>query len=117
MSDRKKQEMYEALVLFTGLALATYQEGKQSGNAETVKTSQQLAGQNLLAVMGISPDKITFNNQGLIIEAEPDAPIATATQTSTEPGPQNAPSETVNAGKLVIDFEGNALSANEIYGG
>jgi len=35
MSDRKKQEMYEALVLFTGLALATYHEGKQGGNAET----------------------------------------------------------------------------------
>jgi len=117
MSDRKKQEMYEALVLFTGLALATYQEGKQGGNAETIKTSQNLAGQNLLAVMGISPDKITFTNQGLSIETEPDAPIATSTQTSTEPGPQNVPSETVNAGKLVIDFEGNEVRANQIYGG
>ena len=28
VTDRQKQEMYEALVLFTGLALASYQEGK-----------------------------------------------------------------------------------------
>lgn len=118
MSDRKKQEMYEALVLFTGFTLATYQEGKQRGDAETVKISQQLAGQNLLAVIGISPDKINFTDQGLSIETEPAAVIATATQSSTEPtGPQSAPSETVNAGKLVIDFEGNEVRANQIYGG
>ena len=64
MSDRQKQEMYETLVLFTGFALAAYQEGKQGGNAESLKVSQQLAGQNLLAVTGISPDKITFTDQG-----------------------------------------------------
>ncbi len=118
MTDRKKQEMYEALVLFTGLALATYQEGKRGGNAETIKTSQQLAGQNLLAVMGISPDKITFTAQGLSIETEPTAAIATVPQSSAEPtSPQSAPSETVNAGMLVMEFEGNEVRANQIYGG
>jgi hypothetical protein len=119
MGDRKKQEMYEALVLFTGLALATYQEGKRGGNAETVKVSQKLAGQNLLAVMSISPDKITFTDQaGLNIEAEPAAAIATAPQSSLEPtGPQNAPAATISAGKLVIEFEGNEVRANQMYGG
>src|ERR1700682_2688438 len=73
VTERQKQEMYETLVLFTGFALATYQEGKQGGNAETVKASQQLAGQNLLALTGISPDKISFNDQGLSIEREPAA--------------------------------------------
>jgi len=68
VTDRKKQEMYETLVIFTGFALATYQEGKQGGNAETVKVSQQLAGQNLLAITGISPDKISFSAQGLSID-------------------------------------------------
>jgi len=68
VTDRQKQEMYEALVIFTGFALATYQEGKQGGNAETVKVSRQLAGQNLLAVTGISPDKINFSAQGLSID-------------------------------------------------
>ena len=69
MNDRQKQEMYETLVLFTGFALAVYEEGK-GGNAESLKVSQQLAGQNLLAVTGISPDKINFTNQGLSIERD-----------------------------------------------
>jgi hypothetical protein len=118
ITDRKKQEMYEALVLFTGFTLATYEEGRQRGDAETIKISRQLAGQNLLAVIGISPDKIKFTDQGLSIETEPAPAIATATQSSTEPtSPQEAPSETVNAGKLVIDFEGNEVRANQLYGG
>jgi len=71
VTDRQKQEMYETLVIFTGFALATYQEGKQGGSAETVKVSQQLAGQNLLAVTGISPDKISFSAQGLNIDTGP----------------------------------------------
>ena len=112
MSDRKKQEMYETLVLFTGFTLATYEDGKQSGNAETVKTSRQLAGQNLLAVIGISPDKINFTNQGLSIDTESAA--ATAPRSSPEPTDAAA---TVNAGKLVIDFEGNEVRANQMYGG
>ena len=106
--------MYETLVLFTGFALAVYQEGK-GGNAESLKISQQLAAQNLLAVTGISPDKISFTDQGLSIEREP---AAAATQPSAPPpSPQNAPSETVHAGKLVIDFEGNEVRANQMYGG
>jgi hypothetical protein len=118
VTDRQKQEMYESLVLFTGFALAAYQEGKQGGNAESVKVGQQLAGQNLQAVTGISPDKISFTNQGLSIDREPAAAAATATQPSTEPtSPPDAPSATVNAGKLVIDFEGNELRALQIYGG
>jgi hypothetical protein len=118
VSDRQKQEMYETLVIFTGFALATYQEGKQGSNAETVKVSQQLAGQNLLALTGISPDKINFTDRGLSIEAESSAAIATTTQPPTEPtSPQEAPAETINAGKLVIDFEGNEVRALQMYGG
>lgn len=117
VGDRQKQEMYEALVLYTGLALASYQEGK-SGNAESLKSSQQLAGLNLLAVTSIAPDKISFSEQGLSIEREPAAAIAPATQPPAEPtSPQNALAATVNAGKLVIDFEGNELRALQIYGG
>jgi len=115
VTDRQKQEMYEALVLYTGVALVTYQEGK-NGNAESLKSSQQLAGQNLLAVTGISPDKIAFTDQGLSIEREP-AP-ATVTPAQSEPiSPQDPPAATVNAGKLVIDFEGNELRARQLYGG
>jgi len=117
VSDRQKQEIYETLVLFTGFALAVYQEGK-GGSAESLKIGQQLAGQNLLAVTGISPDKISFTDQGLSIEKEPSAAPATATQPSTQPTrSQNAPMATVHAGKLVIDFEGNEVRANQVYVG
>jgi Family of unknown function (DUF6683) len=71
VTDRQKQEMYETLVLFTGFTLATYQEGKQGGNAETVKVGRQLAGANLLALTGISPDKIAFTDRGLSIDNGP----------------------------------------------
>lgn len=84
VTDRQKQEMYESLVLFTGFALAAYEEGKQSGNAESVKVSQQLAGQNLLAVTSISPDRISFTNQGLSIEREPAAAGETVTKSNNE---------------------------------
>jgi hypothetical protein len=118
VTDRQKQEMYEVLVLFTGFALGAYQEGKQSGNAEIVKVGRQLAGQNLLAVTGISPDKITFTNQGLSIEREPAAATATTTRPATEPtSPQNTPAATVHAGQLVLEFEGNEVRANQVYGG
>jgi hypothetical protein len=69
MNDRQKQEMYESLVLFTGFALAVYEEGK-AGNPESLKVSRQLAGEYLLAVTGIAPDKINFTEQGLSIERE-----------------------------------------------
>ena len=118
VTDRQKQEMYETLVLFTGFALAAYQEGKQSGNAESLNVGRQLAGQNLQAVTGLSPDKINFTDQGLSIDKEPAASTATATLSSTEPArTQNATSATINAGKLVMEFEGNEVRANQLYGG
>ncbi len=118
VTDRQKQEMYETLVIFTGFALATYQEGKQGRNAETVKVSQQLAGQNLLALTGVAPDQITFTDQGLNIETGAAGPIASAPQSNPEPArSQEAPAATINAGKLVIEFEGNEVRALQMYGG
>lgn len=70
VTDRQKQEMYEALVLYTGLALSGYQAAKEAGDAENLKVYKQLAGLNLQAVTGISPDKITFGDQGLNIERD-----------------------------------------------
>ncbi|MDQ2855593.1 MAG: OB-fold putative lipoprotein, partial [Acidobacteriota bacterium] len=117
VSDRKKQEMYETLVLFTGLAFVSYQEGK-AGNPESLKSAQQLAGQNLQAFIGISPEKITFTNQGLSIERDADAAGAPATASSTQPtAPSNAAVATIHAGKLVMEFEGNEVRANQMYVG
>jgi hypothetical protein len=124
VTDRQKQEMYETLVIFTGFALATYQEGKQGGNAETVKVAQQLAGQNLLAVTGISADKIDFGPQGLTIDngvtAVNDSSATPAGLTQSPPkstANQAAVPLTIHAGKLVMEFEGNEVRANQIYVG
>jgi hypothetical protein len=118
VSDRQKQEMYETLVLFTGFALATYQEGKQGGNVETVRVSQQLAGQNLLAITGVSPDKINFTDQGLSIDREPVTAGASETQPATATtSTQDVSSPTIHAGKLVMEFEGNEVRAYAVYGG
>jgi hypothetical protein len=119
VSDRKKQEMYEALVIYTGFALAAYQEGKQTGNAESVKVSQQLAGQNLQAVTGISPDKINFTDQGLSIDRE-----AAAVNTSV-PSPSravNAAAENSSAGaidymELIREYDSNEVAADASYKG
>src|SRR6266853_2091709 len=106
-----------ALSFFFATNANIYHEGK-GGNPESLKIARQLAGQNLQAVIGISPDKISFTDQGLNIESEPAAATATATQFPAErTGPEEAPSATVNAGKLVIDFEGNEVGANQMYGG
>ena len=105
MSDRQKQEMYEALVLYTGLALAAYQEGKQGGNADSVKAGQQLAEQNLLAVTGISADKITFTDQGLRIEQEPAAANASVAKSNSVPAISgNASAATLSSSEF-LDFD------------
>jgi hypothetical protein len=103
-SDRQKQEMYETLVLFTGFALAAYQEGKQNSSLETVKVSQQLAGQNLLAITGISPDKISFTNRGLSIDSGA-AVTSKSTQSNRElPTSEVAPDATVSNSEF-LEFD------------
>lgn len=84
VSDHQKQEMSETLVVFTGLAVLGYQSSLQSGDAAAAKGYRQLAGQNLQTVIGISPDKITFGVDGLMIdngskaEAESAPPVPAA---------------------------------------
>jgi hypothetical protein len=107
VTDRQKQEMYETLVIFTGFALATYQEGKQGGSAETIKVSRQLAGQNLLAVTGISPDKISFSAQGLSIDNGDNAASNAATssaQSNTGPSTSPAPAAKLSNADF-LDFD------------
>lgn len=46
-SAKDKQQLYEVLLAFTGLPLASYTEGKERGDAEQVKQAGQLAAQLL----------------------------------------------------------------------
>ena len=113
VADRKKQEMYEALVLYTGLALATYEEAKQGSNSESPKIARQLAGMNLQAVTGISPDKISFTDQGLSIETETVAPPESANA---------APPASSNAGaveyiEMIREYETNEIASDANYKG
>lgn len=112
-TDRQKQEMYEALVLYTGLALASYEEGKE-GNAESLKIGRQLAGQNLQAVTGISPDKINFTDQGLSIEREAMA----ADNSSAAPGDtESSPGDAIEHWVLLREYRDNEVAASARYDG
>ena len=116
VTDRQKQELYEALVLYTGLALATYEEGKQ-GNAESLKTAQQLAGMNLLAVTGISPDKINFTDQGLSIESEGQAADNSGAAQAESAAPPSSDAGAIEYIEMIREFDTNEIAADENYKG
>jgi len=112
VTDRKKQEMYETLVLFTGFALAAYQEGKQEGNPASVRVAQQLAGQNLQALTGVSPDETSFTDQGLSIGTE-----ANSTLTTDTPPQARSSQETIEHWVILREFRDNQVAAEARYNG
>ena len=116
VTDLKKQELYEALVLYTGLALATYEEGKQ-GNAESLKTAQQLAGMNLLAVTGISPDKINFSEQGLSIETESQVADNSGAAQAETAAPPSSDAGAIDYKEMMREFDTNEIAADANYKG
>ena len=67
MPNRDKQAFYNVLIAFTGIPLATYTEGKESGNADTVKTARLLAGEMIKMVLKADPESVRFENGGLVI--------------------------------------------------
>lgn len=62
MSNHDKQGFYNTLIGFTGIALATYTEGKQNGDAATVKTAGQLAAMLINIVLKTDPEKIRYED-------------------------------------------------------
>ena len=116
VTDLKKQELYEALVLYTGLALASYEEGKQ-GNAESLKTAQQLAGMNLLAVTGISPDKINFSEQGLSIETESQVADNSGAAQAETAAPPSSDAGAIDYKEMMREFDTNEIAADANYKG
>lgn len=67
MSDSDKQQVYETLIVFSGLVYAGHLEGKSSGNAQTSKAYRQLAGTLIETVLQLSPDQLKFGKNGLAI--------------------------------------------------
>jgi hypothetical protein len=62
MPNKDKVAFNNLLVAFAAIPLATYAEGKQNGDAATVKTAGQLAGQLLQMILKTDPSKIRFEN-------------------------------------------------------
>jgi hypothetical protein len=58
MSDREKQEMYESVVLSGTLILGLYNEGRDKGRPEQMKTARELAKDLLGQMMGITLDRV-----------------------------------------------------------
>jgi hypothetical protein len=65
LTDREKQEMYDTIVAFSGLILATYMEGKNSNNTETLQTARLLAGTMIQLILKTDPEKLRFGKDGL----------------------------------------------------
>src|SRR5439155_25600908 len=61
-------------------------------------------------VSGMPPERINFNPQ---TAATAEAPAAV----TAPPAPQDAPLASIHAGLLVMEFEGNEVRANQMYGG
>lgn len=67
MSDSDKQQVYETLIVFSGLVYAGHMEGKSSGNKQTSAAYRQLAGTLIETVLQMSPDQLKFGKNGLAI--------------------------------------------------
>lgn len=67
LTNREKQEMYDTIVAFSGLILATYAEGKNTGNVETQQTAKLLAGTMIQLVLKTDPNKLRFGKDGLVV--------------------------------------------------
>ncbi len=123
MTDRQKQELYENLVISTMLAKAGYEEAQKGGDKANMAIYRDLAGQTLQAVSGMAPEKIRFMPDAPTMEAlRTDSTTTNGTDPSSPPTspqtvPQDAPPAAIGAGSLVMEFEGNEVRANQMYGG
>lgn len=77
-----------------------------------MKVSQQLAGQNLQAVTGISPEKITFTAEGLSIDNGSEV-AANPTSTTYE----SSNSGIIDYNVIAHAYEDNEVGAEATYGG
>lgn len=69
MSNDDKQINADKLIYISGLIYAGYLSGKQTQDAETVKIYRQVAGVCLETLIGISPESIEFDKNGLRIRS------------------------------------------------
>lgn len=66
-SNKDKQALYNMLIGFAAIPLATYTEGKENGSKETVDVAGKVAGELIKIVLKVEPDKVKFDDTGLKI--------------------------------------------------
>lgn len=69
LSDADKQLLYDMLIGFSGIVLASYTEAKRTNDGDLLLTSQVLAGSLLQLVLKSDPEKLRFTSTGLIAES------------------------------------------------
>lgn len=62
MTNRDKQGFNNMLIGFAAIPLATYTEGKQNGDAATIKAARDISGQLIDMVLKTSPENMRFEN-------------------------------------------------------
>ncbi len=62
LPNKDKVAFNNLLIAFSAIPLATYIEGKQNGDAATVKTAGQLAGELLQMILKTDPKNVRFEN-------------------------------------------------------
>jgi hypothetical protein len=67
-SNIDKQILHDRLIYISGLVLGGYASSKQQNDAASLKTFQLLAGVCLKSLMQLEPDKLSFNQTGLVVK-------------------------------------------------
>ena len=67
MSDREKQESYEALIVIAGFVDVGYGSAKRSGNEKLAAQFREMARHNLETLLGVPVQRIRFTNEGLAL--------------------------------------------------
>lgn len=112
MTDRKKQEMFESMVIFTMLVQVGSNEARQTGNAAEMETYRQLAAKVLRNISGMPPEKIRFDAQPAVIAADDPAPRREEPVSAVPAG-----GDAMHVVTLVKDFESNEIRAGQTWAG
>ena len=68
LPNKDKQNFNNIMIGFSGLILATYTEGKQSNNPETVASAKKLAGMLLEMVLKADPEKMLIEGGRIVLK-------------------------------------------------
>ena len=68
LSNEKKQQMSEAMIIMTNFMDLGHTLTIQRKDKENIEKFRKLAGYNLKLMLGVEPERVTFAKTGLIIQ-------------------------------------------------